>query len=84
MSKIQSMTGYGKGEARSEQYTVSVEVKSVNHRFRDIRCKMHSLFNAIEIDIRKKIEANFKRGSFEVYVNYKKLKRPIALMILMN
>ena len=68
----QSMTGFGKGEAESENYTLSVEIKSVNHRFKDIRFKMGSVFNTLELTLKKQIEANFGRGSFDIYVNYKK------------
>ena len=38
------MTGYGRGESQSDKYELTVEIKSVNHRFRDIRFKMSSLF----------------------------------------
>ena len=69
---IQSMTGFGKGESESDNYIVSVEMKTVNNRFKDVRFKMGSIFNALEIKLKKKIEAKFSRGSFEVYVNYKK------------
>jgi uncharacterized protein (TIGR00255 family) len=68
---VNSMTGFGKGEAENSNYSVSVEVKSVNHRFRDVRIKMSSLFSSIELDLKKQVSGHFKRGSFDVYVNYK-------------
>lgn len=71
---IQSMTGFGKGESESDDYIVSVEMKTVNNRFKDVRFKMGSIFNSLEIKLKKKIEKKFIRGSFEVYVNYKKNK----------
>ncbi len=71
---IQSMTGFGKGEKEGDRYTVSVELKTVNNRFKDIRFKMSNLFNSLELPLKKKIEAKFSRGSFDVYVNYKKLQ----------
>lgn len=69
---IQSMTGFGKGEAESDNYSLSVEIKTVNHRFKDVRFKMSSLFNSQEMSLKKIIESNFKRGSFDIFVNYKK------------
>ncbi len=72
MSKIYSMTGYGRGEASNNDFTVVVEIKSVNHRFRDVRCKMSNVFNSIEIDLKKRVSDSFKRGSFDVYVNFKR------------
>lgn len=67
-----SMTGFGKGEAKGENYLVSVELKSVNHRFKDFRFKMGSILNSEEIKFRKLLEKNFNRGSFDIYINYKK------------
>lgn len=69
---MKSMTGFGEGEALSNDFTVKVEIKSVNHRFKDLRFKMPSLFNSKELEFRKLLEKNFKRGSFEIYVTYKK------------
>ncbi len=68
----QSMTGYGKAELEGDKYSLSVEVKTVNHRFKDIRFKMGSIFNSKEIPLKKKIESKFSRGSFDIYINYKK------------
>lgn len=67
-----SMTGFGRGESESENYTVTVELKSVNHRFKDVRFKMSSIFNSIEIDLKKILFETVKRGSLEVYVNFKR------------
>ena len=69
---IRSMTGFGIGEASDNNYTVRTEIKSVNHRFRDVRFKMSSLFSSIEMELRKELEKIFSRGSFEIVVNYKK------------
>jgi uncharacterized protein (TIGR00255 family) len=69
---IQSMTGFGKGEVEGESYTLSVELKTVNNRFKDFRFKMGSIFNSQEILLKKKLEKNYSRGSFEIFVNYKK------------
>lgn len=69
---ISSMTGYGKGEATGDQFLVTCEIKTVNNRFKDFRFKMGSLFNSKEMELKKILEAEFKRGSFDIYVNYKK------------
>jgi uncharacterized protein (TIGR00255 family) len=69
---IQSMTGFGKGEVEGDNYTLSIELKTVNNRFKDFRFKMGSIFNSQEILLKKKLEKSFSRGSFEIFVNYKK------------
>lgn len=65
------MTGYGKAEIKGNHYHVNVELKSVNHRYRDLRFKMSSVLNPFEIEARRYLENQFKRGSIEVSVNYK-------------
>ncbi|MBT6325631.1 MAG: YicC family protein [Bdellovibrionales bacterium] len=75
MTSIYSMTGFGKGTSSNDDYEVTVEIKSVNHRFKDFRFKMGSLFNSFEIELRKTIANNFKRGSFDIHVNYKSEKQ---------
>lgn len=69
---IQSMTGFGRGESQNENFSFTVDVKSVNHRFKDTRFKMSSLFAPLEIELKKLLGSKFKRGSFDIFVNYKK------------
>lgn len=68
----QSMTGFGQCICQSDNFIVSVEIKSVNHRFKDIRFKMPSSFNQYELDLKKQLTDAFNRGSFDVYVNIKR------------
>ena len=37
---IKSMTGFGHGEKETEQYKITVEIKSVNHRYCDLSVKL--------------------------------------------
>lgn len=71
-SHIYSMTGFGKHQIERNNLQVSIEVKSVNNRFKDIRFKMSSHLSPIEVDLRNIINDKFKRGSFEIFINYKK------------
>jgi uncharacterized protein (TIGR00255 family) len=69
---VYSMTGFGKGESVGTNYTLTTEIKSVNNRFKDFKFRMSSLFNPIEIELKSKLENEFKRGSFDISVSYKK------------
>lgn len=69
---LQSMTGFGRGESTDDDFSVTVEVKSVNNRFRDIRFKMPSNLSSLELSLRKKLSDSFHRGSFEVFVSFKR------------
>ena len=67
---IHSMTGYGKGEARQDDITVTVEIKTVNHRYADISVKLPRTFLSLENGVRKQVAAVVGRGKVDVYVNY--------------
>ena len=67
---IYSMTGYGKGIAESNGLKVTVELKSVNHRFLDLNIKLPKVFSFAEDVLRKTIQSGVGRGHIDVYVNY--------------
>jgi len=68
---LNSMTGFGRGEAKGLGYHFSVEMKSVNYRFQETIVKMPRTFLSFEDTIRKIIQEKVKRGRIEVYVNLK-------------
>src|SRR5210317_440868 len=67
---LNSMTGYGKGESVCDDLTVTVELKTVNHRYADISVKMPRSLLALENSLRKRLAQALKRGKIDVYVNY--------------
>jgi len=60
------MTGFGRGEAidRSKKWTV--EVRSVNHRFLDVKVRMPRLYSFLEERMRKKVAMFYSRGHIDV------------------
>ena len=69
------MTGFGKGEASGQNFTITTEIKTVNNRFKDFKFRMSSMFNSLELDLRSKLESEFKRGSFDISVSYKRTEK---------
>ncbi|MDE6210359.1 MAG: hypothetical protein K2G42_00065, partial [Clostridia bacterium] len=67
---IYSMTGYGKGVSEQDGLKVTVELKSVNHRFLDLNIKLPKVFTFAEDVLRKTIQGAISRGHIDVYVNY--------------
>lgn len=65
---LNSMTGYGSGECVFRDGRIVVEVKSVNHRYLDISCKVPKMFFVRESDIKKVISSRFSRGHFDIFV----------------
>lgn len=66
-----SMTGYGKGEAEQDNWKITCEVKSVNHRFLDFGIKLPRLLTSFEDVIRGHIKSRLSRGHIDVYVSAK-------------
>jgi uncharacterized protein (TIGR00255 family) len=63
------MTGFGRASGQIDSCLLTVEMKSVNHRFLDVSLKMPKQFMSIEDKIKKHISQFVSRGRFEVYVN---------------
>lgn len=61
-----SMTGFGSGEGVSGPITVSVELRSVNHRFLDVSYKLPGLLGSLEPEIRQFLKDHVERGRITV------------------
>jgi len=70
---IKSMTGFGKGQAATGEISLTVEVKSVNHRYGDITVKAPRSMMALEGEIRKRVGERLKRGRIDVYISLESL-----------
>ncbi len=68
---MKSMTGYGKAVVTCENRELTIELKSVNHRFLDISTKIPRTFIAYEDIIRNGISSGVSRGHIDVFLNYK-------------
>ncbi len=67
---VLSMTGYGRGEFENENYKITSEIKTVNHRYCDIIIKMPKKLIALEERMKAVIKEKINRGRVEVYINY--------------
>ncbi|MCR5640569.1 MAG: YicC family protein [Lachnospiraceae bacterium] len=67
---IKSMTGFGHGEYALESEKVTVEIKSVNHRYLDLNLKLPKKFSAFENQIRNRLKQDLSRGKVDIYVSY--------------
>lgn len=65
---IRSMTGYGKGDAINGQYSVTVEIKSVNHRFFECTVKSPRVLNFLDDKLKGLIQSRIARGKIDVFV----------------
>jgi len=69
-----SMTGYGKGSASAEGREITVELKSVNHRYLDVGLRLPRHLSFLDDPIRSALSARLSRGHVDVFVNYRNLR----------
>lgn len=65
---MNSMTGYGRGEATNGDVTVVVELKSVNNRFRDLNVRMPRGYLVLESRVQKVLREVLQRGRVDVFL----------------
>ncbi|KGX85718.1 YicC/YloC family endoribonuclease [Pontibacillus marinus] len=65
---VKSMTGYGRSIKRLDDTTITVEIRTVNHRFLDMSTKMPRSLLYLEDAMKKIIQKDFQRGRVDVYV----------------
>lgn len=68
MTQRHSMTGYGRGELASDTLRVSVELRSVNHRFLDLNMKLPRAWLPLEKAIGDLLRDRLARGRVDVFV----------------
>jgi uncharacterized protein (TIGR00255 family) len=66
---LKSMTGYGKGQASSDAVSLTVEIRSVNHRYSDISIKAPRALMPLESDVKRRVAARLGRGKIDVFIN---------------
>lgn len=65
---MNSMTGFGRGEASNGAVTVVVELKTVNNRFRDLQVRVPREYNVLEPRILNQLRDGVQRGRVEAMV----------------
>lgn len=63
-----SMTSFGRGDETDGTTGWTVEIKTVNHKFSDIRIKIPRQLNSLEEKIRKEVTRYFSRGHVDVII----------------
>ena len=65
---IKSMTGYGRNETTSGGRTVSVEIRSVNHRYSEVSVRLHGRCGFAEDAVRQLVKSRAGRGKVDVSI----------------
>lgn len=67
---MHSMTGYGKGISKRDGKTITIEIKTVNHRFLDCNIKLPRNFLFVEDRVKKAVSSAISRGHVDLYLTY--------------
>ncbi|MFQ8690697.1 MAG: YicC/YloC family endoribonuclease, partial [Blautia sp.] len=67
---IKSMTGFGRAEAADQQRKITVELKSVNHRYLDMNIKMPKKLSFFEVAIRNFLKNYVQRGKVDIFITF--------------
>ncbi len=65
---IRSMTGFGRAQASVEGYNITVEIRSVNHRYFEFYAKIPRTYSFLEEKIKSTLSTGISRGKVECSV----------------
>lgn len=65
---IKSMTGFGSFKGSIDGFTVSVELRSVNHRFFEFSVRIPKNYSSFEDRIRKNVSSKIERGKVDCFI----------------
>ena len=70
---MKSMTGFGRGTVNESNFSVSVELKTVNNRFLDISLRLSNEMQQLETEIKRLISNRLSRGRVDVNLQYERM-----------
>src|SRR5690349_5532640 len=65
---LRSMTGFGSGHARIKDEELTVELRSLNHKFCEVKARLPRELSAVEPAVAKQVKDRLARGAVEVFV----------------
>ena len=68
------MTGFGRCEIAEADRKITVEMKSVNHRYLDVTIKMPKKLNFFEAAIRTELKNYMQRGKVDLFITYEEVQ----------
>jgi uncharacterized protein (TIGR00255 family) len=69
---MKSMTGFGRGAATGENFSVGVDIKTVNNRFLDVHLRVGPELAALEGEIKQRINARLARGRVDANLTFER------------
>ena len=79
---ISSMTGFGRATVASDGREITIELKSVNHRYLDLTFRMPRHIGFIEDVLRQLLSEQLSRGHVDIYVNYRNMRMDARTVVI--
>lgn len=81
---IKSMTGFGRAVAETDGYVITVEIKSVNHRYFEFSSRIPRQYGFLDNKLKSYINSRVSRGKVECYVSIDALNTEAAQVVVNN
>ena len=81
---LKSMTGFGRAVAETDGYVITVELKSVNHRYFEFSSRVPRQYGFLEEKLKSFINTKVSRGKFDCFVGVEALNTEAADVVVNN
>lgn len=80
---VRSMTGFGRSQSSMDGRDITVEIKSVNHRYFDCSVRLPRIYSFLEEFIKTRVQERVARGKIEIYISVdtSKEKTPVSVTV---
>ncbi len=79
---IKSMTGYGRAQQLVDGMNITVEIKSVNHRYFEFSSKLPRSYGFLDEKLKSFFNGKLTRGKMECYVSIEAVEEPDTVISL--
>lgn len=79
---IKSMTGYGRSQQLADGMNITVEIKSVNHRYFEFSSKLPRSYGFLDEKLKSFFNGKLTRGKMECYVQIEAVEEPDTVISL--
>lgn len=69
-----SMTGFGRATASNEAFQMTVEIKSINHRYQEVYVRAPRTLSFLEPVVRRYMKEHGERGKYDISLEYQALE----------
>ena len=81
---IKSMTGFGRASAELDGYVITVELKSVNHRYFEFSSRIPRQYGFLDEKIKSYINSKVSRGKVDCFIGIEALNTEAAEVVVNN